>query len=221
MIRTALGAFVIAFATVVACGNGSDNASSPGSQRDAGTGADASKRDASTTNGDASPSGGPLSFTATAEEAPPADAKLVVIWTVTSGSPDYSYSFGSGSTNGTQVFVSFAASPPAEALVDGKLGVGVIALVDAADAPPEGKLASGQFDPTRLLAFAPDYAIVFRNTTETLLPKEWDATFPQGFACGRCKRAPSQSESDTFEPTECSSVKVALYSKNLSYCKWN
>lgn len=220
MLRTVDGALLmIAVSALIACGNEAKDATT--AQRDGGSGGETSKRDASgATDTDAGPGRGELAFTAVAEEAPPADAKLIVVWTVADAN-DYAYAFGSGGTEGTQVSVSFSAKPPAAALHGGKLGVGLLALVDPRDVPPEGKLADGQFDPTRLLAFAPDYAVVFRGTTETLSAKEWDAAFPQGYACGRCKRAASESERDTFELTDCSNVKVALYSKNLSYCNWN
>src|SRR5262249_53273196 len=86
-----------------------------------------------------------FSFAASVEEPPPAGAKLVVIWTVTSETPNYSYAFGSGSVSETKVIVSLSSGPPAEALTAGKVGVGILAFVGGDDSIPDGKLASDQF----------------------------------------------------------------------------
>src|SRR5262249_28060804 len=64
--------------------------------------------------------GGAFSFTAGLDSAVPSGQKAIVVWSVSSTSPDYTYAFGSGTVQGSQVSVSFSANPPQDALNAGK-----------------------------------------------------------------------------------------------------
>ena len=216
MLRSVVGTVAALTAVVFACGDGGSDEATP--RRDAGPGGgDLGDARSPASEDGASPLES-LSFTAKADEAPPSEAKLVAIWEVTAGD-DYLYAFGGGTFTGTGVFVSFSSAPPAEALNGGKLGVGVLAFVDPRDDLPEGRVPSGAFDPTRLLAFAPDYAIVYRGTNDGL-SSTWAESFPLGFSCGECVRSTNDEQLDTFTVTSCSGIRVVLYSKNVTFCNW-
>jgi hypothetical protein len=135
---------------------------------------------------------------------------------VSSGSPDYSYIFGAGSVQGAQASLSFASTPPADALNAAKLGVGAIVVVDANTNLPDGKV-NGDL-PFTAIAAAPDHVVVYRTTTEGLLENGWDKDFPQGFACGQCVH--HDSGFDSFAVVDCSSVKLVPFSKSLKFCNW-
>jgi hypothetical protein len=159
---------------------------------------------------------GAFSFNAVADGAAPAGGKVVVIWSVSSGSPDYSYSFGSGSSQGTQVFVSFSGNPPAEALNSGVLGIGIVAVVESSVVVPEGRLSKDTFGS---LAFvSPRHAVVFRGAYDAGLRSGWDKDFPQGFACGEC--VDQDAGFDSFRVVDCSTIKLVPYSKDVKFCNW-
>ncbi len=169
-----------------------------------------------TNNGNTNADGGKLSFTASALPAPPPGSKAIVLWPVSSGSPDYTYAFGAGSSSGTDVYVTFTTDPPLEALNSGKLGVGIVGLVDASVDIPEGKLAKGAIK--SFTYFAPDHAVIFRNTTESAVSTGWDMSFPQGFSCGVCER--HDSGFDSFTKVDCSEIKLAPTTTKLDFCNW-
>src|SRR5688572_17150544 len=62
------------------------------------------------------------------QAAIPADARVVVVWGVSSGTPDYGYVFGEGvlDRNAGTFRVQFDGPPPAAALNAGVLGVGLV-----------------------------------------------------------------------------------------------
>jgi hypothetical protein len=212
-------ATLAAVLVVAACSDDpKSNASTPQAANDSGA-ADSSASvtgDASGSPDGASPSGGSFSLTAKASPAPPAGSKAIVIWTVSSGSPDYSYAFGGGTTTGSDVFVTFSSDPPAEALNAGALGVGIPALVDAAANVPEGKLPKEQLQ--GITYAAPNHAIIFRSGTETVLKNGWDASFPQGFACGACER--HDAGFDAYTKVDCGAIELVPYTPDLDFCNW-
>ena len=163
-----------------------------------------------------STTGGSFSLTAKASPAAPAGSKAIVIWTVSSGSPDYSFAFGGGTTTGSDVFVTFSSDPPAEALNAGALGVGIPALVDAAANVPEGKLPKEQLQ--GITYAAPNHAIIFRSGTEPVLKNGWDASFPQGYACGACER--HDAGFDAYTKVDCGAIELVPYTPDLDFCNW-
>jgi hypothetical protein len=170
-----------------------------------------------TTSGGTSGGGGSFSGSAqTDSPAPPSGSKVVVVWSVSSGSPDYSYAFGSGSVNGAGASFSFASNPPSDALNAGKLGVGLLAVVDSSIGLPEGKLGDTALD--NVLALSADYAIIFRASTDTVRKDGWDSAFPQGYACGKC--VPSDAGFDSFVAVDCSQIRLVPASSKPRVCNW-
>jgi len=151
---------------------------------------------------------------------PPASAKVIVIWTVSSGQ-DYSYKYGEGTSSGTQYVVSLAADPPpAEALntLDtSSAGVGFLLLVPADTVVPDGVVDETQL-PTPLGASA-RHAIIWRNDgTDQFLP--WTADFPSGeYACGAC--VDSTTGFDSYTPVDCTEVDIQSGDlAALDFCNW-
>src|SRR5688572_6696192 len=71
---------------------------------------------------------------------PPAGAKVLVLWEVTSAA-DYLYKYGEGESSGAAFALSLPGDPPAEALNQsggGSLGVGILVLVRSDLVVPDG-----------------------------------------------------------------------------------
>jgi hypothetical protein len=196
--------------------SGASNEASTGSPDSSSEPASDSSTADSSSDGAKPTTGGPFSFTGQASTAPTAGSKVIVIWTVSSGSPDYSYEFGAGSTAGTDVIVTFTNDPPAEALNDGKLGVGLVAVVDADANIPEGKVTSGQLSGVKFISV--DHAVIFRSSPDTVLKNGWDAMFPQGWSCGACER--HDSGFDTYKSVDCSTVTLVPFDASADFCNW-
>jgi hypothetical protein len=154
-------------------------------------------------------------FTASIEGAQTSGAKTVVVWVVFASSPDYGFVFGGGASQGSSVHVTFGGPPPAEALNGGKLGIGIVAVLADGVTLPEGKV--GDLNLSVLFqAVSADHAVIYRATTETLIENDWDATFPQGYACGKCVR--TGATFDTYAVEDCSKVKIVPLSSNPDLC---
>src|SRR5688500_12558030 len=186
-------------AVVVACSSGgsdppggasgstSSGGSSSGVTSSSGGSSSGATSSSGGSSGGSSGSGGSnqLQFNAKQDgAAPPNGTKVVVLWSVFSGSPDYLYSYGTGQTTGVDVFVTLGGPPPAEALNGAKLGIGLVAtLNDGADLP-DGKVINDW--ETVVRAITPMHAVIYRTATAQLTSKGWDLAFPQGYACGKC-----------------------------------
>jgi hypothetical protein len=115
----------------------------------------------------------------------PANARVVVLWGVSSGSPDYSFVFGTGTVSpGGEFSISFDGPPPAAALNNGTLGVGLV-LLTSDQSLGEGQLPSNYSFPG-LLGFTEDYSIIYRSGTAGI---DWAADFPPGYSVGEVQRS--------------------------------
>jgi hypothetical protein len=134
---------------------------------------------------------------------------------VSSGSPDYAFKFGEGSVTGAKYVVSLDGDPPAEALNRYGIGIGVLALVDAQVAIPEGKVDEATFD--AVLGLSPRHAVIWR--AEGAQDLSWSGAFPRGYSCGRCVDAPEGETFDSFEPVECSGIEIQMGQVD-GVCNW-
>ncbi len=163
---------------------------------------------------DAPIDGGPSVFSVTGivGTGAPATGSTVVLWVVSSGSPDYIYKFGQGTSTGAQFIASFSTVPPAAAINSYGLGVGIVAVL----APGTMIPADGMIDEMVLAGagYTTEHAIIYKTATATDL--SWSASFPVGYSCGRCVRA--SSGFDSFEVTSCATVEVDMTPMNA--CNW-
>jgi hypothetical protein len=149
----------------------------------------------------------------------PSQAKAVVIWVVPSGSPDYSYKFGGGSSASGSFEVTLVAEPPAQALNSYGLGLGFIVLVDSSQQVPDGIVDDEQLTP--MLGFSARHAVIWKNESGPGL--SWSDAFPAGYACGKCAPPSGATTFDRFEPVDCSKLEVetAADIDSIESCNWS
>jgi hypothetical protein len=147
----------------------------------------------------------------------PAAADVMVAWVVSAGSPDYSYNFGDGSIAGATFMVGFDTDPPpADALNNGTLGVGIVVLVQAGMKPPPGEIVDFDGLEAITLGASESHAIIYRTSAANM---GWPATFPLGYSCGVC--VPANMGFDSFEPVSCDQVEVVGGTfQSLDFCNW-
>lgn len=118
----------------------------------------------------------------------PQNAKLIVIWEVSAGSPDYVYAFGEGSINTfTNTFIlTFNQVPPDEALNFG-LGIGYIILSTDTSIKDNTKLTSNVLDSTTMFGAISDRAIIYVKGDPQTAPfgRTWTKDFKTGFNFGK------------------------------------
>jgi hypothetical protein len=148
-------------------------------------------------------------LTAEAGHTVPASGELVVVWTVSAGSPDYSYAFGRRSfADTTTVALPLGTPPPAEALNYG-LGVAIILAVSPEASIPDGRLddaTESTLEAGAFLGAASNQAIIYRNPASATDITWWASDFETGYSCGEGVPNPAGSGFDGFRPIECSDV---------------
>jgi len=155
---------------------------------------------------------GVFTVTGTVGTGAPATGRTVVLWVVSSGSPDYIYKYGEGGSSGAQFVASFAAVPPTAAINSYGVGIGIVALLPAgAVLPPDGMVDDRVIDGA---GYTPDHGIIYKAPGASAVP--WIGPFPEGYSCGRCVRA--SSGFDSFEPTTCSTVEIDM--TPMDACNW-
>jgi hypothetical protein len=136
----------------------------------------------------------------------PANARVVVLWGVSSGSPDYSYVYGSGTVSPTGTFsITFAAEPPAEALNNGQLGVGLVILTTD-QTLADGKVPSTYSFPG-LLGMTVDHSVIFSKNLSAELAASWPGRFA-GFGVGLVER--STTTFDSFKVSSLTSLRLVV-----------
>lgn len=149
----------------------------------------------------------------------PSGARVIAVWGVSSGSPDYSYVFGEGTVDAaTNTFtLELDRVPPAEALNDGRLGVATIFLVGAG-APPPGRM-SNDYPTTSIIGAAARYGIIYLGDDPSRQP-DWVRTFPRGYAVGVGVTQPGSSF-DGFTRAPADDVEIVIDDlENLEFVNW-
>jgi hypothetical protein len=150
----------------------------------------------------------------------PPNARLVVAWVVSSGSPDYSYVFGQGTLDpsaGT-FEIRLDQPPPSQALNDGALGVGII-VVTTNQSIGDGQDISGVPE-TELIGAAGQYGIIFTTDPDQAAQyRNWAAQFEAGYGVGVGVQVPA--DFDRFEPASPSSVVLIIDDlQNIEFVNW-
>lgn len=189
--------------------------SGTGETPDAGTqGPDAGQPDA----GSGFSAGGTLT-PGTGKQVPDS-AKLVVVWSVSSSSPDYLYQFGEGTSSGATFALPLSTPPPADALNRGELGVGLVLLMPTSFSQPDGRYEDEDVFTDSLIGAAGQYAIIYKANAQVSAPG-WATLFPVGYSCGKGVPAPAGSSYDTFEPVSCDSINVTVDDAgNIEFVNW-
>lgn len=159
-----------------------------------------------------SPGGDP--FTASGTITPSGVANPVfVAWQVTSGSPDYLWKFGEGTSTATTFMVTMGSNPPAQAINSYGLAIGLVVMMpDGVALPPDGVVDDDAFEP---VAATKDHWIIYKAPGATL--PGWPESFPDGYACGVCVREEGQTF-DSFAVTSCDGLEMARDLDDV--CNW-
>lgn len=144
------------------------------------------------------------------------DGDGIVVWSVSSGSPDYGYVYGRFTVAEGEFSLAFNNSPPPDALNTGKLGVGLLLVADPTtydlQAIADGRANESDQDVLDV-AFAGaaagkscDYAIVFTEGDPAF--RDWVTRFDPGYSCAKVVPAAEGESFDTFEPVSCDQVNL-------------
>jgi hypothetical protein len=147
----------------------------------------------------------------------PDNTRLLVVWQVTSGSPDYSYVFGQGTVNaeaGT-FRVELDQPPPAQALNNGNLGVGII-VATTNQTLGDGGNVDQILD--ELIGAAGRYGVIYVGPSGAQSP-QWASGFPTGYGVG--VGVDVENDFDQFQPASPSSVVLIIDAlENIDFVNW-
>ena len=149
----------------------------------------------------------------------PDSGTVLVIWSVSSGSPDYMYHFGSGSSDGSVFELKLDADPPPEALNSYGLGVGVLILVASDYSIEDGQVPNPSEEELEQesAGASGQYAIIYKAPDAQEL--DWMGSFPAGYSCGKCVE--TGDTFDAFEPVDCKDVKIDVNDlESIEFCNW-
>jgi hypothetical protein len=154
------------------------------------------------------------------QEPIPPDARVVVAWGVSSGSPDYSYVFGEGTLDpaaGT-FRIQFDQPPPSQALNAGALGVGIILVTTNQSLQNGDDLTT--VAATELIGAAGQFGVIFTTTPEQASQyRGWAADFEAGYGVGVGIQVPG--DFDRFDPASPSSVVLIIDDlQNIEFVNW-
>jgi hypothetical protein len=157
------------------------------------------------------------------QAAIPAEARLVAVWSVSSGTPDYGYVFGEGTINRvTGTFrIRFDQPPPADALNASELGVALIILTTD-QSLADGDIINNASPLNGLLGVTGQHAVIFvRNHEAARQLRDWVVLFDTGYSVGVGVKAPAGAVFDTFQPASPSSPLLIVDDlANLDVVNW-
>lgn len=144
------------------------------------------------------------------EQPIPDDVRLLVVWVVTAGSPDYTYVFGEGELKdgGAGFRVELAEAPPSAATNNDQLGVGLVLLTSNQEIQPGDDVAS--LAPEEILGLAGWHAIVYINGDPAAVASavSWAGAFTTGYGVGSGVEV--QNDFDRFEPLGAGAVQLIV-----------
>lgn len=148
----------------------------------------------------------------------PANTRVLVAWTVTSGTPDYSYVFGEGTinpANGT-FQIQFDQPPPAPALNTGQLGVGIVFATTNQTVGTGVHVDDVAVE--ELIGAAGRHGVIFIGDPSIQIPG-WAADFPTGYGVG--VGVDVENDFDQFQPASQSSVVLIIDDlANIDFVNW-
>lgn len=150
----------------------------------------------------------------------PADARIVVGWAVSSGSPDYTYVFGDGTidrSNGT-FEVTFEGPPPVAALNAGVLGVGIIVATTDQEVGTGDDLADVL--ESEIVGAAGAYGVIYvADTDGAAASRSWAEEFGAGYGVGMGQEVPGSF--DAFIPVGASGAVLVIDDlENIDFVNW-
>jgi hypothetical protein len=151
---------------------------------------------------------------------PVAASEVMVLWQVTSGSPDYLYVYGRASSGATSYVLSIGMDPPPAAVNSYGVAVGFVALAEQAAMLPSGRIGDAELAQVRGLSAR--HAVIWKGASAPSGVLSWSDGFAAGYSCGRCVDVPGTF--DRFEPVECGNIPVEIPAsgdiEDLDICNW-
>ena len=188
--------------SLAGCGEGDDDNTND-------TAADAAPSTAS----DAMPTAG-FSATGSFDESIADDSVFVVLWSVTSGSPDSTYIYGNATADGAGTFmVSLPNDPPAQAINSYGVAVGIVATLPTGTVIEEGELSESMDD--LFTGVTARQSIIWR--AEEIAIEGWQESFPTGYSCGTC--VDIENAFDEFEVSACDLLEIEPLD-SADFCEW-
>lgn len=164
-----------------------------------------------------------LSFASTLDAAPAEAADARVLWSVSSGQPDYLYAWGRAAVQDRSFTLTLSSRPPAEALNSYGLGVGLLVIAPRSLDVPDGVLSDDSDSLLAELLGASDrHAIIYVDHAQAdaalqSLPDagarardHWLFDFPPGYSCGEAREAAPGETFDYYVPVDCSALEARL-----------
>jgi hypothetical protein len=150
--------------------------------------------------------------------------QVVLLWEVSSGSPDYFYKFGESLVTKGRFSITLPTEPPAEAINSFGIGIAIVVVLPAGTTLADGKLVASTFKTEMLAGVSSRYGVIWRAKTLELpskvSPDFWGVSFPVGYACGACTPKPDGGSSfEGFAPTACDHVELTTYAM-ADMCNW-
>jgi hypothetical protein len=148
----------------------------------------------------------------------PADTRLLVVWQVSSGTPDYSYVFGAGTVDpGAGTFrIQLDQPPPTQALNNGSLGVGVIVATTNQTIENGGTIDDAGL--AEVVGAAGRYGVIYIGPNGVQNP-EWASHFDAGYGVG--VGVDVVGDFDQFAPADPSSVVLIIDAlENIDFVNW-
>jgi len=148
----------------------------------------------------------------------PANTRLLVVWQVSSGDPDYSYVFGAGTVdaNAGTFRIQLDQPPPTEALNAGSLGVGLIVATTNQTIGDGGTIDAATL--AEVVGAAGRYGVIYVAPAGAQNP-EWATEFDSGYGVG--VGVDVVDDFDRFEPANPSSVVLIIDAlENIDFVNW-
>lgn len=151
----------------------------------------------------------------------PADARLLAVWGVSSGTPDYSYVFGEGTIDrvlGT-FQIRFDQPPPLDALNAGEVGVAFL-VATTNQSWTDGDSLGSSSDVSGVIGVTGQHAVIFMRSDTAAQLCGWCATFGLGYSVGVGVELPDEVF-DIFVPASRSSPVLIIDDlANIKIVNW-
>jgi len=148
----------------------------------------------------------------------PANTRVLVVWQVSSGTPDYSYVFGEGTVdaNAGTFRIQLDQPPPTEALNAGSLGVGLIVATTNQTVGNGGSIDDATL--AEVVGAAGRYGVIYVAPSGTQY-RDWATEFANGYGVG--VGVDVVGDFDRFEPADPSSVVLIIDAlENIDFVNW-